>query len=482
MELTKDVHYKQTIDDLKGPKGLPLVGNLFQLDKSKIHNQYEDWAEEFGELYSLNFLGRKVVVSTSPTNNDFILKHRPTKFRRFSKMAEVIENVGIDGVFSAEGDVWKKQRQVTQKALDSKNVKSFFPNIVLVANRLEEYWNTLIDTSQNKNHEIMNDFMRITVDITTLLAFGYDMNTINNKTDPTQEQIAKIFPKINERINTPLPFWKYIKTTSDKEFDQALAHIKSFFGDFISNTNQKIEDKPELLENPSNFLEAMLASQDKENPYTWEEIFGNLYTMLLAGEDSTSNTLSWVSYFLASKKDVQLKVQKEITDLLGENGELVSFDQLKLFKYTSAVIKEAMRMKPASPNLFMEANEDVVIGDVLFPKNSLIITQLSKSARSEDHFENSQDFLPERWMQKEAGCPFTGRHNEKALKAFGGGTRTCPGKLLAETEILVFVITMMKSFDIKLSVPEEEVIEKYAFTMSPKNLFVEITPREITYK
>ncbi len=54
--------------------------------------------------------------------------------------------------------------------------------------------------------------VRYTVDITTAIAFGYDMNTIEKEGDVLQDHLEKIFPMLNKRITSPIPMWRYIKS------------------------------------------------------------------------------------------------------------------------------------------------------------------------------------------------------------------------------------------------------------------------------
>ncbi|WP_044201865.1 cytochrome P450 [Flammeovirga sp. OC4] len=471
----EQLNYSKTKNDLKGPKGLPLVGNIFDFDMSKIHLLYEQWADEFGSLYNINILGKKITVSTDPETNAYVLKHRPTKFRRLQKMADVIEEVGVNGVFSAEGETWKKHRKVTQKALSNKNIRSFFPTILRISERLTNYWNKIEGI---ENYAIDQDFEKITVDVTTLLAFGYDLNSLENDVDEIRVHINNIFPKVNSRINSPIPLWKYYKTKSDKEFDESINYLKNVLGDIIETTQQKMAEGSDLHENPTNFLEAMIASEDKEDPFTNDEIFGNVYTMLLAGEDTTSNSLSWITYLLAANPTIKEKIQNEIDEVL-KGEKLSSFQQLNDFPYLSSVIKETLRLKPVSPNLYMQALEDVVVSDVFFPKGSMIITQLSHAQRRDKYFAEASTFAPERWTEREEtkGCPYHKNHKPEAMKPFGGGARLCPGMFLSETEMKVFVIALFQDFDVTLDVAPEEVKELFAFTMSPDNLKVSIKKR-----
>jgi hypothetical protein len=74
---------------------------------------------------------------------------------------------------------------------------------------------------------------------------------------------------------------------------------------FIEQARKRMSERPELSEEPENFLEAMLAAQREDGTFTDEEIIGNVFTLLVAGEDTTAHTLAWTSWFLAQHADVQ---------------------------------------------------------------------------------------------------------------------------------------------------------------------------------
>lgn len=472
-------NYSKTIKDLSGPKGFPLVGNLFQVEQEKIHINLEDWAKEYGDFYKVNFPGAKIVVMSNPDHIAYLLKNRPSKFRRLSKMVEIMEEIGFYGLFTAENETWKKHRKVTQQALSHKNVKNYFPLILKIADRLEAYWEKEIDGRDSlHNYEISHDFMNATIDITTNLAFGSDLNTIHDQREVTQEHISKIIPKLNERTNLPIPIWRYIKMPSDRDFDKSMNILKDIIGGFIQKSKDNLEAFPERNENPTNFLEALLSSQDKENPFSMDEIYGSIYTMLLTGEDTTANSLSWFTYFIAADQDLQEKIYNEISSVLGEDEGIEEIEEIKQFKYLYATIQEVLRMKPPGPLMYYQNNEEVVMGDILFPKDTFFITLIRSGGMDENNFSEPDKMIPERWLSKESECPYHGNHKEEVIVAFGGGPRYCPGKFLSETEMVVFIVKMMKNYKIELDVPLGEISEKYDFTMVVDNMKVRMIKRE----
>ena len=159
--------------------------------------------------------------------------------------------------------------------------------------------------------DVHKEFMKFTVDITTTIAFGYEMDTINDKSDDLQKQLELIFPMINERITAPIPIWRLYKRNKDKELDKALNNLENVVYKFINKAKERLENDPELKENPSNFLEALLVEQEIEGRFTDKEIYGNIFTMLLAGEDTTSNSLAWSFYYLAQNPKLVAQIRKE---------------------------------------------------------------------------------------------------------------------------------------------------------------------------
>lgn len=463
--------------DLPTPKGKPIVGHLPDFKQENKHQVIENWAKETGDLFKISLMGKKFIVSADPDINGEILKSRPHKFQRFSKIGEIMEEMGITGVFSVEGDTWAKHRKITAEALSLKNVKGFFPILSSMTERLLHRWQSIADT--NKTIDVQKEMTFYTVDMTTLIAFGYDTQTLLQSGDVIQDHMEKIFPMINKRITAPLPLWRYIKSKTDKEFDISLKEVQETVSKFIKESKEKLIKYPELKETPSNFLEALLAEQEKENTFSDKEIFGNVFTILLAGEDTTSNTISWTLFYLATHPEVFKKVREEADEMFGGHHFAANYDQMQELKYTEAVANEAIRIKPATPTLIMQALEDTTVKNLAIKKGTSVLMQNKVAQTDEKYFENADQFIPERWLKDAptSGCPFHGKHSPDMIKTFGGGARFCPGKNLAIQELKMGISMICKNFNIELAVKPEEVKEVFAFTMYPKNLLFKLKSR-----
>ncbi|MTI29726.1 cytochrome P450 [Xanthovirga aplysinae] len=461
-----------TIEDLPSPKKSLLFGHLPQFKAKSKHKVLERWAEESGEVYKINLLDKKFVVSTDPNLNHQVLKLRPDQFRRFYKISEIMEEMGILGVLNTEGERWKNHRKLTSEALNLKNVKGFFPTISKITNRL---FNKLkkLEAGQIKV-DVQKEMMRYTVDITTAIAFGYPMNTLDKEKDVIQNHLEKIFPMVNKRLTSPLAYWRLIKFKQDKELDLALLEIEKIIMKFISDAKNRLKQEPELKNKPTNFLEALLVEQEREGNFSDLEVFGNVFTLLLAGEDTTSNSISWALYYLAQNSEIIKKVRKESFEIFPEHAHAIKYEDINKLKYTEAVAMEAIRLKPVTPTMHYQALEDLKINNFYFKKGTTIILQNKVPQTHEDNFIQAKHFIPERWIN--TGCPVHGTHKPEVIKAFGGGPRYCPGKNLAMHEMIMALSMICKNFDLEFAVDPEEVQEVHAFTMYPDNLWINFKP------
>ncbi|MBL4592892.1 MAG: cytochrome P450 [Flavobacteriales bacterium] len=464
-----------TFKQLKGPKGLPVIGSIHKIDLPNLHNQLESWSEEYGKVYKLILGPSKLTVITDPEVIQLILRERPDKFRRMSKMDEVMTEVGVNGVFNAEGEDWKAHRRIVNKGLDVKHQQQFYPEVVATLERLFNKWNNAV--GQNQEVDVQQDLLRFTVDVTTSLAFGYKMNTLEEEGGVIQEHLEKIFPMIFKRINAPIPFWRYYRTKTDKVFDNAVVEINKLVDEFIVSGKKKLADNPKLREQPSNFLESLLVAAEEEESITDEDVRGNLLTILMAGEDTTAHTLAWAIYLLAEHPEIQTKLCEEANTVLGDDKWLKDYSSNTLLVYTEAVALETMRLKPVAPLLFNEPLEDMEVNGYLFKKGCKLLMETRYASMQEENFSNPEQFRPERWIKQEQGkCPMG--HDTKAYVPFGAGPRFCPGKNLALLEMKLVLSMLMKNFSVELITPKEEVKEIMAFTMMPSSYQVKLTKRK----
>ncbi|MGZ5798576.1 MAG: cytochrome P450, partial [Caldimonas sp.] len=116
------------IDDLPGPRGLPLLGSLLQIDKPHIHAQVEAWARRYGDFYQLSLGRHRLLVVADHRALGTILRDRPEGFRRTPMFARIANEIGLGaGVFGAEGEAWSRQRRMVMAGFDPRHLRAYFP-------------------------------------------------------------------------------------------------------------------------------------------------------------------------------------------------------------------------------------------------------------------------------------------------------------------------------------------------------------------
>ncbi len=463
----------RSFEDLPAPKGLPVVGNVFQIDSMQFHVTLENWARSLGPMYRFKGGPRKLMVVSDPAIIATLLRDRPDAMRRTFRSARAFQELGTTGVFNAEGDDWRRQRRLVMKALTPEVIRNFFPTLVALTERLLRRWEQAVAAGQPVN--VLRDLKAWTLDVTIWLAMGQDINTLEHDTNSLQRDIETIFNRVARRLTSPISYWNYFKLPVDRAADAASARIQAAVTEFVAQSRAKIAANPALRAKPTNLLEAFVVARDEpDSGFTDENVVGNAVTMVFAGEDTTSNTIAWLLNFVARDSRVAGLMAAEADSVLGEGAVLRDFGAVDRFPYLDASVDEAVRIKPVAPFLGLETNREVVIGDVLVPPRTPVIILTRLAGLDPADFPEPEVFRPERWLGEKRPAS---DDPARKLFPFGGGPRFCPGRYLALAEIKMAMSMVTKNFRVGLDTTAPEVRELFTFTMTPSSLPVRLSRR-----
>ena len=460
------------IMDLPGPWAWPIFGNLLQMKSTRAHHDVEGWARRHGPLFRIMFGREPILVVAKHELVNAIMRDRPDGFRRPSVTQQISEEMGgIPGVFLAEGKAWRDQRRMVMAGFAPHAIKAYFPSLVKVALRLRERW----VGAARAGHaiDLEDELKRYTVDIIAGLAFGTEVNTIDGGEDVIQRQMDVILPAVARRSIAPFPYWRYFKLPQDRKLDRSMKFMLGAIEKLVREARARMEAEPARSEKPQNLLEAMIAAADEGGSGVDDvAVGGNVSTMLLAGEDTTANTIAWVLYLLTRHPASMARVREEVSRVAPDPSAF-SVEQMDGLDYLDACISEAMRLKPVAPFLPLEALRDTVVGDVLVPKGGYVWCVLRHDSVAEEYYPNALGFEPDRWIREGDGAA-----DKRIPLPFGAGARTCPGRYLALLEIKIAVAMTLASFDIDVDTPDgKEARELMGFVMSPIGLQLRLRAR-----
>ncbi len=456
---------KRRLDDLPAPSALPWLGNLHQLHPKRLHAQLEAWGRELGPTFTFKIGPKRFLVTSDVEIALAALRDRPGRFRRLSTIEPVAAEMGINGLFSVEGEAWRPQRNLVTRALAPHQLESFFPTLQLISDRLRRRWQQSVDAGTDT--DALQDLTRFTVDTTATLVFGKDVNTLESDEDAIQRHIGVIFPMVSYRVNALLPYWRYFKLPRDRRLDRSLQAVRTFAEEMIGHARERMR-RPQGG-SPSNLLEAMLALRDEpESGFSDDDVYANIITLLLAGEDTTAYSLAWAMYILAGNPELQSRLHRAALDALGEaRGPMTFADTAKLGLF-EGVAFEAMRMRPVAPLNFLEANETAELAGIEIPKGTPVFLLTRPATLDDTNYQDAKDFKPERWVGRREGA--RDGHSTRAFMQFGAGPRFCPGRYLATLEMKMVLATLSRNFSIEHAEDPAITQEVFAFTMMPSRL------------
>jgi cytochrome P450 len=468
----------RSLDTLPGPRGWPILGNALQLRRQKFHKQLEGWAEQYGDPFTFRIASRRFLATASPEVVGSVLRQRPDGFRRTQRLEQASREFGFLGLFSANGDTWRRQRPMVLAGLDPAHIKCFFPAMVDVTERLRRRW--ALAAADGTVIDLQADLMRYTVDVTTALAFGENLNTLEKtEEEGIQQHLNVVMPALLKRILAPFELPRWMRAAEEKELQEHAAHLHRAVDAFIARTRKLLEQSPDLRDRPVNLIQALVAARDREGSgLTDLDVSGNVLTMLLAGEDTTANTLAWMMWLLHRNPSAAAAARAAVDGALGTRTGVDDIGQLADLDVIDACANETMRLKPVAPFIFNEALQDTVVDKVLVPKGAFVVCLLRPAGLDQKNFPDPSAFDPSRWDKVAPEVPHSIHSAKRLMMPFGAGPRMCPGRYLALAEIKMVAAMLLANFEFDVTVADGgEPAEKISIVMAPAGLTMRLRSR-----
>jgi len=144
-------------------------------------------------------------------------------------------------------------------------------------------------------------------------------------------------------------------------------------------------------------IDATVEGEDGETRgFTDEEIAASSMSFLLAGYETTANTLAYASYLLALNPEIQDKLQAKIDEYFESNPEASIYDATQEVQYVDMVIQEALRMYPPAPRTTRHAQKTIEINGVTIPEGVSVLIPIQLFHYNPEYWTEPEKFDPER--------------------------------------------------------------------------------------
>ncbi|KAJ2928446.1 hypothetical protein H1R20_g8642, partial [Candolleomyces eurysporus] len=391
-----------------GPKGAPLVGNLFQIPREEGWKKYHEWCKEYNtDLLYLNLAGTDfVVLDTSKAATD-LLENRSSLYSGRAYMPMVEELMGWDfnfGIMTYVHAIRRKHRQVAHHSLHPVAIKEYWPQMI---RSTRTFLKRLLDDPDPLN--IILHLRHLAGE--TILSIAYGI--------PIQEE------------NDP-----YLEIS--RESGKATASV-------VSTCLQKV-------------------TVGKEDDAFTEEVIQNVAgTLFATGSDSTVSVIASCILGLLEHPEVLKKAQAQV-DSVVDPGHLPEFEHESSLPYITAIIYETLRWRDVAPIAVphLLSTDDEYEG-YRFPAGTVIIPNawqvFQAMLHDETVYPDPFNFNPDRFINAETGQVDFARERDPSHACWGFGRRVCPGRHMALSAIWLAVASLVSVFDIEKAKEKVRVVE-----------------------
>jgi len=256
--------------------------------------------------------------------------------------------------------------------------------------------------------------------------------------------------QVSHLLTTPVAAPLWLPTKRNRNFRAAMETLDHIVNDLISFRKQSTNRPDDLL---TMLLDVRY--EDTGEAMTDKQLRDEVMALLIAGHETTANTLTWALHLLATHPDVQRQVCDQVRSVLDKREATISdIDRLTLVR---AVVDETLRLYPTAFMLTRQAREADVIGSVPIRAGAVIFVGTWNVHRHPEFWTNPERFDPQRFIGEQQERP------RFAYLPFGGGPRQCIGMSFALMEMTLVLSSILQRCQVSSS-PGAPPVEIHALT------------------
>ena len=392
---------------------------------------FEKYRARLGPTFTVHFGGvKRSVVLTDPVLIEHVLRgNRDNYAKSYIQVERMVEFQGR-GLVNIHGEAWTRQRKLLAQGFKPPHLAKLLP---MQQDVLQELMRDFDREARQGPVDVHQQMVRFTLRLVGRALFGRSM--------PAEdlERIGQIIAEIQEFVLRQIVQpWKvpWYRFTGESERYQELRRE----GDAIALAHIRARIAEGLGEN--DFLRIVLETPYHDTGQTMGEPLALIecLQMLVAGNETSTNALTWVFHLLARHPEHILEIRDEVAAVIGVNA--IDYRNLHQLEGTVRIIDEALRLYPPFWMIDRIALKDDEVGGVRIPAGTIVIPYIYGTHRNPAHWQDVETFDPRRFEPERS----KGRH-PFAYIPFGGGPRVCLGNNMAVMQILMIVSAFVRKYD-----------------------------------
>ncbi|XP_053711484.1 cytochrome P450 2U1 isoform X2 [Synchiropus splendidus] len=480
-----------------GPQPLPVVGNFGALlvpsfilrrvrkipDRATTPTQgLAELARLYGDVFSL-FVGSQLmvvlngfdVIKDAFSNQPDVFSDRPD----IPVVSIMTKRKGI--VFAPYGPVWRKHRKFCHATLRNFGFGklSLEPCILQGVTTVKQELLRLNRESDGAGVDLAaligNAVSNVICSLTLGQRFHHDDSEFRTLLDLMVRGLEICVNSPAVLINI-CPLLYHLPCGVFKELRQVERDITLFLKKMIATHRDTLDPQQprDLVDMYLMEMQSQKAAGEQDDSFTEDYLFYIIGDLIIAGTDTTTNSVLWVLLYMVLHPDVQDQVQAEIDKVVGKERPLSLTDRGSL-PYTEATIMEVQRLAVAVPlGIPHMASKKTELRGYVIPQGTVVLPNLWSVHRDPTVWEEPDSFNPTRFLDAEGKLI-----RKESFIPFGIGRRVCMGEQLAKMELFLMVTNLLQSFRLRLpdgSIPPP-LHGRFGLTLAPCPFAVCVRPR-----
>ena len=436
------------------PGGRRLLGHALQFGRDPLALFQQ--AREYGDVVRIRFGPFRIYVLNSPVviRQALVAEARNLgKGLNFGRAKRLIGN----GLVMSEGESHHRQRRLMQPAFHRTQIARYAGTMRDVAVPRISAWpdgGTLAFDREMRS-------LTLTVLTRTLLSSDTGADVIDEIERLLRVLLSEL---VTQGITANVPGLAWVPTRSSRRFEAARRRLDVLLAGIIDGYRRAGAERGDLI---SILMRA--CDDDTGAGMTDKQLRDEATTLVIAGSETTGNTIAWACYLLARHPQLQERLQEEVDLVLG--GADASFEVLDRLSFTRAVITEALRLYSPVWILPRRALVDVELGGHLLRAGSRIFFSPYALNRDARLHRDPDRFDPDRWA-----TDYSRSDMRAVFFPFGQGIRNCIGEGFAWTESILLLSTIAARWQLRLA-DGAAVHPVVSSTLVPSELPITVTRR-----
>ncbi|SFZ86566.1 Cytochrome P450 [Devosia enhydra] len=416
----------ETTIEPTGPRALPLIGHLVDMSRDTL-GFFERSAKEHGDVTRLQVGAWPALLINNSDLIEQVLVKQHEKFTKNRVFWRQLEALLGNGLFTAEGASWQRQRKLAAPAFATQPLAGYAPHMVAITEATIAQWR------DGQEIDLHKETMTLALRIAAKTLLDADIEAEVND----MEQAGNwVIDEVAARFSRPVVIPDWVPLPGHVRYMKGIGIIDRVVGRVIADHRSGKKEA-------NGFLALLMQGRDETGgALTDRQLRDEICNMLLAGYETSALSMSWGFHLLGQHRDIQSALAREVLEVCGERP--VTHEDIPALRQIEHAVIEIMRLLPPGWAIGREASEDLRIGPYEVKKGTTIILSPWVTHRDARYYEAPLEFRPERW----AG-DFRRRLPRFAYFPFGGGPRVCIGNRFAMMEAMLLLATIVRRFDVE---------------------------------